>query len=226
MSVSPKYERTFHLPWSKGTTNDDKLSTSVDKLVGQMIVITEKIDGSNASLEKDGCFARTHASAPTHPSFDHLKAFHASIKHLIPSNLQLFGENCYAQHSIYYKALPAYFLLFNVRELRTTHPNKWLSWEDVNLWAEEIGVPTVPVLFFGMMSSEQQLQTLTEDLMNQPSNCGGIREGIVIRVADAFDDEEFAANVQKCVRANHVNTEDHWAFQTIVKNQLRIISGS
>jgi hypothetical protein len=42
------------------------------------------MDGSNASLEYDGCFAITHSGSSTYPSFDGLKALHASIKHKIP----------------------------------------------------------------------------------------------------------------------------------------------
>src|SRR5574338_1632221 len=141
---SPKYNRTFHLPWSPGATNDDKIASSVEYLLKTPIVITEKMDGSNTSLEFEGCFARTHSGPPSHPSFDGLKALHAQIKHDIPSNFQLFGEWCYARHSIEYSALPDYFLLFNIRD---TEYNIWSSWEEVEEWSHEIGVPTVPVLF-------------------------------------------------------------------------------
>ena len=119
-----KYPRTLHLPWSKGTTNDDKIATSINSLLNVPIVISEKLDGSNASLEANGCFARTHAGAPTHASFDGLKALHATVKRNIPKGIQIFGEWCYALHSIAYTALPGYFLLFNVRDLNY-EPEIW-----------------------------------------------------------------------------------------------------
>lgn len=225
-TTSPKYNRTFHFPWSPGATNDDKITTSVDNLIGKPIVITEKIDGSNASLEAAGCFARTHSGPPTHPSFDGLKALHAQIRYKIPEGIQLFGEWCYALHSIAYSELPHYFMLFNVREIGIeTDQNLhaiWYSWEEVEMWAGEIGVPTVPVLFKGQVSSEKELKTLIDSFMNQPSACGGIREGVVARVQSEFDENDFDSNVLKCVRANHVQTSEHWKDQEIVRNKLKI----
>lgn len=219
---SPKYNRTFHFPFSPGATNDDKIATSIDGLIGQPIVITEKMDGSNTSLEANGCFARTHSGSPTHPSFDGLKALHASVKYEISADVQLFGEWCYAKHSIEYSELPGYFLLFNVRYLNfTIDLADWASWEEVELWAKEIGVPTVPVLFKGTIASEKELQQLIESFMNQPSACGGIREGVVARLADTFEEKDFPKYVMKCVRANHVQTSEHWKDQEIIRNKLK-----
>jgi hypothetical protein len=217
---SPKYNRTFHFPWSKGATNDDKIAATVNSLINAPIIISEKMDGSNASLESTGCFARTHASAPTHASFDALKALHATIKYKIPNKYQLFGEWCYAKHSIEYSSLPGYFLLFNVRDLNSTL-NMWLSWEEIELWAKKIGVPTVPILFKGTVSSEKELKKLVESLMIKPSVCGGIREGVVVRVQNAFADHAFSSSIMKCVRANHVQTSTHWTTQEIIKNKLK-----
>jgi hypothetical protein len=227
--ISPKYNRTFHLPWSPGATNDDKIAASVDSLINTPIVITEKMDGSNTSLETGGCFARTHSGPPTHPSFDALKSLHASLKYKIPEQIQLFGEWCYALHSISYEELPGYFLLFNVRDLKPqVRPfekciPRWESWEEVELWAEEIGVSTVPVLFQGEVSSEAELKQLVESLMIQPSQCGGIREGVVVRIQDSFDDDMFSQCIMKCVRSNHVQTSEHWKDQEIVRNKLKLV---
>lgn len=217
---SPKYNRTFHFPWSPGATNDDKIATNLGHLIGNEIVITEKMDGSNTSLEADGCFARTHSGPPTHASFDGLKALHASIKYKIPESTQLFGEWCYAQHSIIYNELPGYFMLFNVRYINPIEP-LWASWEEVEMWGQELEVPTVPVLFKGTVSKEIQLQDLIESFMIQPSSHGGIREGVVARLSQGFSNTNFSQCVMKCVRANHVQTSEHWKDQEIVKNKLK-----
>jgi hypothetical protein len=226
---SPKYSRTFHFPFSAGATNDDKIAATMEGLINVPIVITEKIDGSNASLEADGCYARTHTGAPTHKSFDMLKAFNSTVKHLIPDDHQLFGEWCYAKHSIEYSELPGYFLLFGVAcypKSRTndkfhTDGRAWYGWNEVEKWAKDIGVPTVPVLFKGQVSSEKELQELVETFMTQPSICGGIREGVVARFAGAFKEGEFSHMVLKCVRANHVSPDnDHWKHNNIIKNGL------
>ena len=218
MKNSPKYNRTFHLPYSEGATNDDKISHDVSSLIGVEIVITEKLDGSNVSLESDDCYARTHSGAPTHPSFDALKSLHASVKSKIASNLQLFGEWCFALHSIKYESLPNYLMLFNVRDLDN---DTWLSWDEVVLWAEEINVPTVPVLFKGIINSEKELKQLTDKLMLEPSLYGPQREGLVVRVFEAFKDEDFSKSVLKRVRKDHVQTSEHWREQVIVKNKIK-----
>lgn len=226
-SFSPKYNRTFHVPWSKGATNDDKIANDVNCLLNKPIIITEKMDGSNTSLEALGCFARTHAGPPTHKSFDGLKSLHGAVKHLIPDSLQIFGEWCYALHSIPYDSLPGYFLMFGIREIKPIDENDynncyWYSWEEVEEWAKELQVPTVPVLWKGAVSSQKELQNLTELLVSQPSVCGSIREGVVIRSAEQFKDKDFSKSIMKWVRANHVQTSEHWKDQEIVKNKLKI----
>lgn len=215
---SPKYNRTLHLPWSEGVTKDDKIAKDINSLIDTEIVISEKIDGSNSSLESIGCFARTHAGPPTHLSFDGLKAFHAQIKHLIPNNIQLFGEWAFAVHSIKYSSLPNYFLLFNVRDNNSL---SWLSIDEVIQWANVIGAPTTPILFRGVVKSENELKNIVKNLVIQPSACGDIKEGIVIRVANTFADENFSKCVAKWVRKDHVTTEDHWKNQSIIKNGLK-----
>lgn len=219
---SPKYNRTYHFPFSPGAQNDDKISFTFDKLISQPIIITEKMDGSNTSLEADGCFARTHSGPPTHASFDGLKALHGQVKYKIPQDVQLFGEWCFAKHSIEYSELPGYFMLFNVREFIGGQAF-WMSWGEVKLWAEEIGVPTVPVLFEGQVNYEYQLRELIETFMNQPSVCGGIREGVVVRIAQEFSDNNFSESVMKCVRANHIQTTEHWKNQEIIRNKLKAL---
>lgn len=216
-----KYPRTLHVPWSPGGTSDDKRATSAECLTNKPIVITEKMDGSNTSLEFEGCFARTHAGPPTHSSFDGFKALYASLKSYIPKGFQYFGEWMWAQHSIYYDSLPGYFLLFGIRDTYVEMDRYWYSWQWVEDTAKLFDISTTPVLFKGQVSSEKELKELTEFFMNQPSVCGGIREGVVIRTADQFPDEEFQKNVMKMVRANHVQTSEHWKNQEIIRNKLK-----
>lgn len=215
--MSQKYNRTFHLPWSSGTS-DDKIASSVDSLLNRKIIITEKLDGSCVCLEKDNCFARTHSGPPNHPSFDAFKSLHASVRHNIPEDHQIFGEWCYAKHSIEYTRLSHYFSIFNVRDQNI---QEWASWDVVELWAEMLGVPTVPVLFIGEVYSEKHLEDLTNGFMKQPSCCGDEREGVVVRIYDSFKNEDFSKSVMKAVRPNHVATSSHWKSQEIIKNKLK-----
>jgi hypothetical protein len=215
--TSPKYPRTMHLPWSEGATNDDKIADSVEALLDVPIVITEKVDGSNVCLESDGCFARSHSGPPTHRSFDPFKALYASLKHNLSEHLQFFGEWLYAKHSLAYDKLPAYFLLFGVRD---SYSGVWLSWDTTQLCAEKLSLYRVPGLYRGTVANKEQLKALTLDLAKEPSTLGTIREGVVVRVARAFTDEEFPQCVQKWVRKDHVQTDVHWKHQTITPNGL------
>lgn len=216
--MSPKYPRTPHLPWSPGGTSDDRRMASVESLLCTDIVVTEKMDGSNVCIEADACYARSHAAAPNHPSFDAFKAFHAAVKGRISADLQVFGEWLYARHSIGYDQLPGFFMAFGIRDLKT---QTWASWEEVELWAEELGVPTVPVLAKeGWLNREWKLRTLTETLAGLPSRVGREREGVVIRKAAGFSDADFAVSVGKWVRKDHVQTDEHWKNQEIVRNRI------
>lgn len=42
-----KYPRTYHLPWSPGTTKDDRIMKDIDTLLNNEVVITLKMDGEN-----------------------------------------------------------------------------------------------------------------------------------------------------------------------------------
>lgn len=212
-----KYNRTLHLPYSPGGTNDDKRAKNVESLVRQRIIITEKMDGSNVCLMRSGCYSRSHAGPPTHGSFSGFKALHAAVGFSIEPELQIFGEWCFALHSIAYSNLPAYFLTFAIRN---QDQDAWLPWNEVEAKSQTIGVPTVPVLFDGIVFSEKELQNQVERLVAQPSSCGGEREGVVVRLYSGFPNSAFSASVMKWVRKNHVQTDEHWKNQTIVKNGL------
>jgi hypothetical protein len=215
---SLKYNRTWHLPWSPGGTSDDRRLKNVEHFVGEEVVFTEKADGSNVCVERDACFARSHAGAPSHPSFDAFKAFHATVRGRIGEGMQVFGEWCFAKHSIYYTALPHYFLLFGVRDLRTMI---WADWDEIMLWAEELEVPTAPLLWRGRIDSEGQLKVLTNSFANvAEGSLGGEREGVVVRLARVYHDQDFPMSIAKWVRENHVQTDDHWKTQEIVRNLL------
>ncbi len=57
--------------------------------------------------------------------------------------------------------------------------------------------------------------------MIQPSRCGGEMEGVVVRVANDFNDKDFSTSVFKMVRKNHVQTSEHWSNQSIIKNLIK-----
>ena len=216
--MSAKYPRTAHLPWSPGGTNDDRRLKSVDHFLGQSLVVTEKLDGSNLCMTSEAIFARSHSGPPSHPSFDPAKAVWASGRHLLVENHSYFGEWCFAVHSIEYETLPSYFHLFGIRDDTL---GRWLSWDAVDFLAREPGFSTVPVLAKLLANTSKELQDPIEKLAQEPSVYGPTREGIVVRVAREFGDDQFSLQCAKWVRANHVQTDDHWKHQEIRKQGLK-----
>ena len=210
--MSAKYPRSFHLPWSPGGTRDDKRMASVAGLIGTEIVVTEKLDGSNMALTREAVFARSNSGPPSHPSFAWAKALQARIGGQIEPGVTLFGEYCYAVHSIVYEELPGYFFLFGVRD---DDSGAWWEWDLVTAQAGLLELPTVPEVFRGVVESEGALERLVRGVGGGVSVFGGEREGVVARVARGFDDAEFAGVLGKYVRADHVQTDEHWMFQEL-----------
>lgn len=210
--MSAKYPRSFHLPWSPGGTRDDKRMASVAGLVGAEIVVTEKLDGSNMALTREAVFARSHSGPPSHPSFAWAKALQARVGGQIDPGVTLFGEYCYAVHSIVYEELPGYFFLFGVRDDDT---GTWWEWDLVKAQAELLELRVVPELYRGVVESEAGLERLIRGVGGGRSVYGGEREGVVARVTRGFDDDEFGRALGKYVRADHVQTDEHWMFQEL-----------
>ena len=208
-----KYPRTFHVPWSPGATDDDRVLDDPNAAFGGAeIVVTEKCDGECSTLYRDYLHARSVDYAP-HPSRDRLRALHASIAHDIPDGWRLCGENLYAVHSIAYGALPAYFLVFSIWNER----NECLSWDETVTWARLLGLHTVPVIARGIWN-EAHVRLFDGVAKSQ---LGGDREGYVVRLSAGFHYRAFRRSVAKYVRKDHVTTDDHWKAREVVPNRLR-----
>lgn len=201
-----KYNRTYHFPFSPGVSNDDRIAETLEHLIGREIVITEKLDGENNGMTKGGVYARSHAAYTISPWSLEVRILHSLIGKDIPEDVYIFGEGMAGIHSIEYTNLTSYFYIFGIRE-----GTRWYSWEEIEEYAFLLDVPTVPVLFKGIVNSEKELKDLVESLSKENSSLGGPREGIVARVADEFDDEHFSVSVLKWVRKGHVQTDEHWS---------------
>ena len=90
-----KYPRTYHLPWSPGINDDDKVISNINIFRDHEVVITEKLDGENSSLYSDYIHARS-IDGRHHWSRDWVKNFHSKICWEIPQGFRVCGENLYA----------------------------------------------------------------------------------------------------------------------------------
>ena len=126
-----KYPRTHHLEGSRLQPGDEDLrSFPFEVLLGKHVVVEEKMDGANAALSfaQDGELwlqSRGHhlTGGPRERHFDLFKRWaHSVAAELRPAlgeHHVLYGEWLYAKHTIFYDALPHYFMEFDILDTRT-----------------------------------------------------------------------------------------------------------
>lgn len=202
-----KYPRTYHLPWSKGATDDDKVLKNVDHFIGKEIVVSIKMDGENTTMSKDYIHARSLDSVD-HPSRHWVKGMWGNVRYNIPDGWRICGENLFAEHSIHYNDLESYFQVFSI----WNENNICLSWDETIDWCYLLGLYHVPVIWRGIFD-EEFLKNYTFDTE--------IQEGYVIRLANEFDFKDFNKSIAKVVRPHHVNTDDHWMTKPVIPNNLK-----
>ncbi|MFF2744249.1 RNA ligase family protein [Kitasatospora sp. NPDC058048] len=225
------YPRTPHLPWSPGAAADDVRTGDLSALAGAEVVVTEKLDGENTTLYRDGLHARSLDSAH-HPSRAWVKGLQGRIAPRIPEGWRICGENLFARHSIPYTDLESWFYGFSVwtggerdgrndihddgrdgsRDgSRDDGRDHCLDWDDTVRFLRRLGVPTPRVLWRGRYD-ERALRALRLDLDRQ--------EGYVVRTVRGFSRAEFGERVAKWVRPRHVRTDTHWMHAAVVENGL------
>jgi hypothetical protein len=209
MSTYYKYKRTYHLPWSLGSTSDDKFMPNVDHFNGKLVVITEKMDGENTNMYSDRIHARS-IDSKHHDSRNWVKGLWGQIKHNIPDGWRICGENLYAKHSLAYDSLDTYFMVFSIWD----ENNMCLSWKDTVDFCDMLGLQTVNVIDY-IDFDETHLKNLANSI--DTSVC----EGYVIRNVESFHYDDFTENIGKWVRPKHVTTDKHWMFNAIIPNKLK-----
>ena len=201
-----KYPRTFHVPWSEGCTNDDKKLSNTNHINGKRVIVTEKMDGENTSIYRDGYIHARSLDSSHHNSQSYVKQFASKFSYLIGEDIRICGENMFAKHSIVYDNLDDYFLAFSV-----WINEKCMCWDQFLDYCYSRGVSTVPILYDGIYD-ERLIKALHTD---------DSKEGYVVRLAESFTYDEFEKSVAKFVRKDHVQTDQHWKSAKITKNRLK-----
>ncbi len=203
-----KYPRTPHLSFSPGVGGDDIKLYSNKIFANCQVVLTEKLDGENTTFYPNYIHARSLDSRH-HPSRAWVKALQASMGHNIPSGWRICGENLYARHSIAYDNLKSYFYIFAI----WNQDNYCLSWSETQEWAEIWDLELPPVMYQGLWD-EAKIKAIGENLNRY--KC----EGYVVRNVEQFHYNDFANNMAKWVRSNHVQSDEHWMSQEVIPNKL------
>lgn len=248
-----KYPRTRHLAGSRLQSGDHDLSVApFDQIRGRHVVVEEKVDGANCGLSFDAdanlrLQSRGHhlTGGPRERHFDRLKQWAATIADplfdAIGDRYVVYGEWCYAKHTVFYDALPHPFLEFDVLDTTT---GAFLDTPGRRAVLAGLPIEPVPVLWAG---EPHRLADVTRHV--GPSRCAtvdvatnlrrtaeryGLDPAAVAAATDATGRMEglylklehggVVVDRLKWVRADFtaqiLSTDTHWLDRPIVPNGL------
>lgn len=250
-----KYPRTPHLEGSRLQPGDEDLSQiPFDAIRGRHVVVEEKCDGANSAISfgadgelllqsrghyLTGGYRERHYNLMKQWAMAHREEFYA----LLGARYIMYGEWMYAKHTVFYDALPHYFLEFDILDRET---GAFLDTPARQAMLRDAPVASVPVLGSGCCGTraellkflgpsryvtENQRQNLWEAAdklgLDPERSCSetdlsGMMEGLYIKV------EEGGRVVErmKFVRAAFLQcvdfSETHWIDRPIIPNRLAV----
>jgi hypothetical protein len=217
-----RFPHTPHLAWlGVDAPRGDKLLPPSDAgaLLAGDVVIEEKIDGANLGLSiSDGLLRAQNRGAyldldalsgQWKPLKRWLAAREQALLEALDPGLILFGEWCYAVHSVRYTRLPDWFLVFDVYN---TSGREFWSVERRNALAVRVGAAVVPELGRGRFDLGSILRLLgRSQLTDSPA------EGLYVR----REAEGRLVQRAKLVRAEFVQAiDEHWSKRRFETNQV------
>ena len=247
-----KYPRTPHLVGSKLQAGDEDISQiPFSQIAGKNLVVEEKVDGANTAisfsaegellLQSRGHFL-TGGYRERH--YDLFKVFaaerRAELYKLLGSRYILYGEWLYAKHKVYYDALPAYFLEFDIFDKERS---VFLDTQTRREMLDGSSVQSAPVLASGVFKTQKELlkllgrslfvsekreENLRLELAKKGIEAGqvldetdlsGLAEGLYIKVEEGG----VVKNRLKYVRYGYTQvkpTEGEWLNKPIIPNKL------
>jgi hypothetical protein len=249
-----KYPRTPHIQGSRCQLGDEDLDNiPFTEIANRYVVVEEKVDGANAALSfaANGQLrlqSRGHflVGSNRERQFDLFKQWasthQAVFWKVLGARYILYGEWMYAKHTVFYDALPHYFLEY---DLFDREHQVFLSTAARQQLLQGLPLVSVPVLFAGEMSHYKQLIGLLErSHFIQPGHMNRLRAACVnlglneeLAIAQTNDSElmeglyikvettELSIARYKYVRADFSNkildSGTHWLNRPIIPNQLQ-----
>lgn len=225
-----RFPHTPHLAWlGQGAPRDDKVLSPAEAkaLLAGDVVVEEKLDGANVgiSLAEDGRLRaqnRGQYLVESHAGqFARLPAWltqHGdALQSILSLDMIVFGEWCAARHTLDYRALPDWFLVFDVYDRLA---GRFWSSARRNALAESTGLVTVPRIALGRYT----VASLTELVVSRSSRYRqGPLEGVVIRQESV----QWCESRAKLVRADFTQTiETHWRKRAIEWNRVDFSSSA
>ena len=224
MSDFHKFPHTPHLLWlGEGSPREDKLLSpgEAQAFLETSVVAEEKVDGANLGLSigPDGRIRAQSRGSYLAPGRSHaqwnllwpwLAQREQSLAATLGRGLMLFGEWCYALHTIPYFELPDWLLAFDVYEQAT---GRFWSSNRRNALAHELGLHTTPEVFRGRLTLNQVPGLIGRSALGAPRMEGVYfrqeRDGLLYRRAKVVG-AEFKQQI-----------DEHWTRRTLATNRLR-----
>lgn len=252
MNAIRKYPRTRHLVGSRLQPGDEDLDAMpMSELKDKHVVIEEKMDGANCGVSFGADYAlllqsRGHylTGGPRERQFDLLKQWAGTLADRLLDQLTdrfvMYGEWMYAKHTVYYDALPHYFMEFDILDTET---GEFLDTPRRAELLADVPVKPVKVLFAGAFPGEEYLRALVDKshfiTSNAPvqfredvarlgwdveravrqTDLSGVMEGLYVKVEEAGAVTER----YKFVRAEFlqvVTADGNWQDRPLIPNRL------
>ena len=248
-----KYPRTKHIEGSRLQVGDEDLSqVKFKEILNKNIVIEEKVDGANSAISfgpnnelllqsrghyLTGGYRERHFNLFKQWASIHQEEFFK----VLGTRYIMYGEWLYAKHTIYYDALPHYFMEFDIYD---KEKGVFLDTPTRHELLKDLPVCSVKVLASGKFkSSDDVLKYLGNsyfmtdkhlDNLVESSNKLGIDKDIVLRETDQsllmeglyikVEENGIVVDRMKYVRYSFLQTvvesETHWLDRPIVPNKL------
>jgi hypothetical protein len=249
-----KYPRTQHIEGSRLQPGDEDLeAVPFDEIAGRRLVVEEKMDGANCGISFDsagnlllqsrGHYLTGGGREKHFALFKQWARVHSAALHdRLGDRYVLYGEWLYAKHTVFYDALPHYFMEFDVLDTRSG------EFLDTPSRAELLdGAPVTPVrvIHEGKLRSKKELlrllgpsafitsdhlvrlrdecerRGLDPDRVMGETDCGLDMEGLYIKI----EEQRIVTGRYKWVRAGFLAAvfaaQGHWLNRPIVPNLLR-----
>lgn len=248
-----KYPRTRHIEGSRLQKGDEDLTQiSFAIIKGRNIVIEEKVDGANSAisfgsegellLQSRGHYL-TGGYRERHYNFfkQWANAHKEKLYAVLGNRYIVYGEWLYAKHSIYYDALPHYFLEFDVFDKER---KVFLDTDSRRELLKDLPICSVPILSRGKFNkmeevlkylgksnyiSDKHLDNLKEEALKQnvdpdlqirQTDNSMMMEGLYIKV----EENGVVVERMKYVRYSFLQTveesDSHWLDRPIIPNKI------
>jgi len=220
-----KFPQTPHLlSLEPQKLRNDKLMNAGERAAffGTTISVEEKVDGTNIgfSLSQEGSVLvqnrGSYIDSKSHVQFKKLKSWikehERDLLEILFPNRILYGEWCYAKHTIPYDLLPDWFLAFDIFE---PDSGCFVSRDVRHNILKSFKIHEVPFIGKMIFDTENQIFDLVE---RRSSLYNGPVEGIYLRLEDG----SYLLKRAKVVRPEFIQSiEQHWTRNALVLNGLR-----